>query len=171
MIVAFLLTTMLLALSMGLVILTNVESAVSGNFRRSGEVLQAADAGVEIAISRLSVADWSGILTGAEPPCTSPEGAPVAPTGFYPTGRWGPNSPIWRLYLCLRPGPAASPSTVAIWLADDATESDNDPFLDTNGLVTVRAEAFGAAGSHAAIEASVAQGTAGLRILSWRALR
>jgi hypothetical protein len=171
MIVAFLLTTVLLALSMGLVILTNVESAVSGNFRRSVEVLQAADAGVELAIGRLPIADWGGILAGDEPPCTTPDGAPVAPTGFYPTDRWGPNSPVWRLYLCLqRPAPAFS-QTIAIWLADDASESDDDPFLDTNGRVTVRAEAFGAAGSHAATEASVAQAPLGLSILSWRALR
>jgi hypothetical protein len=170
MIVTLLLTTVLLALSMGLVILTNVESAVSGNFIRAGETFQAADAGVEMAIASLSGADWSLILAGSEPPCTTPDGAPVSITGFYPIDRWGPNSPVWRLYACLPGSDAARAATVAIWLADDPSEADGDPFLDTNRRVTLRSEAFGPAGAHVGVEATVERG-AELRILSWRALR
>lgn len=177
MIVALLLSTVLLALSMGLVILTNVESAVAANFKRAGEALQAADAGSEIAVGRLAAAEWSGVLAGVEPPCTTPDGTPVAPTGFYPADVWGLNSPVWRLYTCvlprgvLRPDTALRPPTVAIWLADDVSETDDDPILDTNWRITVRSEAFGQAGSHAAIEATVARMGPEVRILSWRLLR
>jgi hypothetical protein len=177
MIVALLLSTVLLALSMGLVILANVESAVAGNFGRAGEALQAADAGIAIAVGRLADADWSGLLASVAPPCTTPEGTLDAPTGFYRADVWGPNSPVWRPYACvlprgtLRPDAAPPPPTVAIWLADDPSETDDDPVLDTNGRVTVRAEAFGQAGSHAAIEATVARMGPEVRILSWRLLR
>jgi hypothetical protein len=176
-IVAFLLTTVLLALSMGLVILTNVESAVAGNFERAAEAQKAADAGVQIAVGRLGAAEWSEIFLVSEPACTTPDGGPIAPTGFYPIDRWGPNSPVWRLYACILPigvlpsDTTSRTPTVAVWLADDPSEADGDPILDTNGRVTVRAEAFGSAGSHAAIEATVAQADADVRILSWRVLR
>jgi len=178
MIVALLLTTVLLALGMGLVALTNVETAVAANFRRAGDALQAADAGIEIAAARLSAADWGVVLSAVEPlACGGPDGSPVAPTGFYRTDRWGANGPVWRLYVCgplqdQMPGEAVDPVTVlAIWLADDPSEADDDPILDTNQRLTVRAEAFGPGGTHAAIEATVARAGPGVRILSWRVLR
>jgi hypothetical protein len=177
MIVAILLTTVLLALSMGLVILTNVESAVAGNFRRAGETLDAAGAGLEIVVGGLSAAEWSDILAGSEPPCTTPDGAVVAPTGFYPTDRWGANCPVWRLRACLPAGTASGPATghlqptVGVWVADDPSEADGDPFLDTNGRLTLRSEAFGPAGAHAAVEVTVVLADADLRILAWRVLR
>lgn len=176
MIVAVLLTTVLLALSMGLVIVANVESAIGANFKRGMEAQQAADAGIVIAVGQLASADWSGILAGVEPPCAFERALVVTPTAFYPTGLWGPNSPVWRLYACLQPPAvltphAPRPPTVAIWLADDASEADDDPILDTNRRLTLRAEAFGPAGSHAAVEATVAQAGPEVRILSWRVLR
>jgi hypothetical protein len=178
MIVALLLTTVLLALSMGLVVLTNIETAVAANFGRAGEALQAADAGIEIAVARLSAAEWAVVLSGVEPPpCGGPDGSPVAPTGFYRTDRWSANDPVWRLYACgsLRDqvtGDAVDAVTIlAIWLADDPSEADDDPILDTNQRLTVRVEAFGPAGAHAAIEATVARAGPEVRILSWRVLR
>jgi hypothetical protein len=179
MIVALLMTTVLLALSMGLVALTNVETAVAANFRRAGEALHAADAGIEIATARLAAADWSLVLAQVEPSaCPGPDGLPMAPTAFYPTDRWGPDSVVWRLYDCVRirdlgggldnfePG-----LIVAVWLADDPSEADSDPLVDTNRRLTVRAEASGRAGAHAAIDATVARAGPELRILSWRVLR
>jgi hypothetical protein len=178
MIVALLLTTVLLALSMGLVVLTNVETAVAANFRRGAEALQAADAGIEIAVARLSAADWAVVFNGVEPPpCRGPDGSPAVPTGFYRNDRWGANDPVWRLYACglMRdqvPHDSVDPVTVlAIWLADDSSEADDDPVLDTNRRLTVRSEAFGPAGTHAAIEATVARAGPEVRILSWRVLR
>jgi hypothetical protein len=177
MIVAVMLTTVLLALSMGLVILANVESAVAANFKRGLDTRQAADVGIVIAVRRLVSAEWRDILAGVGPPCTTVEGDPVVvPTDFYPSDLWGPNSPVWRLQDCLQPrvlAPhrAAGPPTVAIWLADDPSEADGDPMLDTNRRLTLRAEAFGQAGSHAAIEATVARSGREVRILSWRVMR
>lgn len=178
MIVALLLTTVLLALSMGLVVLTNIETAVAANFRREGEALQAADAGIEIAAARLSAADWSVVFSGVEPlPCRGPDGSPVAPTGFYRNDRWGANCPVWRLYVCgllrdqIPPDFVDAVTVLAIWLADDSSEADDDPVLDTNQRLTVRSEAFGPTGTHAAIEATVARAGPDVRILSWRLLR
>jgi hypothetical protein len=56
-------------------------------------------------------------------------------------------------------------------VADDPSEADGDPFLDTNGRLTLRSEAFGPAGAHAAVEATVVLADADLRILAWRVLR
>lgn len=178
MIVALLLTTVLLALSMGLVILTNVETAVSANFRRAGEALQAAEVGIESAIGRLAAADWNVVLAGVEPPpCLGPDATPLAPTGFYRTDRWGANSPVWRLYTCIRlrellpPESVDSGLIVAVWIADDPSETDDDPFADSNRRVTLRGEASGRTGAHVAVEVTLAQAGPGVRTLSWRVLR
>lgn len=178
MIVALLMTTVLLALSMGLVVLTNVETAVSANFRRAGEALHAADAGIEIAVERLAADDWSVVLArGEQPACVGPDATSLAPTGFYRTDRWGANSPVWRLYACARlrdllPPEAIDPGlVVAVWLADDPAEVDEDPLTDANRVLALRGEAYGPAGAHAAAEVTVAQTGLGVRTLSWRALR
>jgi hypothetical protein len=178
MIVALLLTTVLLALSMGLVVLMNVETAVSANFRRAREALYAADAGIEMAVDRVTAADWSLILAEGEPPaCVGPEATPLSPTAFYRIDRWGANSPAWRLDDCTRlldllPSGEADPGlVVAVWLADDPAESDGDPLSDTNRVLTVRSEAYGRTGAHAAVEATIAHDGTDVHILSWRSLR
>jgi Tfp pilus assembly protein PilX len=83
---------------------------------------------------------------------------------------WGANNPRWRLYAW---GPVTdflptdtlnSPYFVAIWVADDPSENDNDPSKDgssqTNpgsGVIQLRAEAFGPGGAHRAIETTLAR--------------
>jgi Tfp pilus assembly protein PilX len=83
---------------------------------------------------------------------------------------WGSNNPRWRLYAWggvsdfLPTGTLNSPFFVAIWVADDPSENDNDPSTDgTNagnpgsGVIQLRAEAFGPGGAHRVIETTLAR--------------
>ena len=102
---------------------------------------------------------------------------------------WGANNPRWNLYAYGPLGAIVSTATmssamyVAVWVADDQSENDDDPTTDgasdTNpgsGVLVVRAEAFGPRGTHKVLEATVARSPAGqpddgVRIVSWRELR
>ncbi len=103
---------------------------------------------------------------------------------------WGKNNPRWRLYAY---GPfenltqVARPAQcyVAVWIADDTREQDENPLMDGEdegrGVLRARAVAFGPLGSRHAIEAELAQvcyGTGaeevcqpGIRVQSWREVR
>ena len=104
---------------------------------------------------------------------------------------WGANNPRWRLYAF---GPmeqltelmAPLPCYLAVWIADDGREDDDDPLADAeddqpgHGVVRVHAEAFGRAGSRRAIEAELARACRaagvgaclpGIRVQSWQELR
>jgi hypothetical protein len=90
-------------------------------------------------------------------PCTHAEVAAV--TAARP---WGADNPRWRLF---RYGPwemttqAPSSFYVVVLVADDSAERDGDPGRDSPdgspgaGRIRARAEAFGPAGAHAAVEA------------------
>ena len=62
-----------------------------------------------------------------------------------------------------------SPSYIAVWVADDPADSidgvnlDGDPLVDSNGTLTLHAEAFGPTGTHKVIEVTVAR-TSGTEI-------
>jgi Tfp pilus assembly protein PilX len=86
---------------------------------------------------------------------------------------WGVNNPRFRLYAwgqmndIIPTGTINSPYYVAVWVADDAAENDNNPSRDGDppangaasntgaGVLTLRAEAFGAGGVHHVIEATI----------------
>ena len=93
---------------------------------------------------------------------------------------WGANNPRWTLYAhgplsaMLPPESIAAPIYVVVLVGDDSLENDNNPIADGSdaenpgsGLVSLRAEAFGAGGTHAAIEVTVSRA----RLVSWRAIR
>lgn len=103
---------------------------------------------------------------------------------------WGPNNPRWSLYMhgalgSLAPGAVLrSAYYLVVLVADDPSENDNDPLRDGvlgpnpgAGVLLVRAEAFGPAGAHKVIEATVvrAGGTSGqppgVRLVAWREVR
>jgi len=76
---------------------------------------------------------------------------------------WLTNNPKWRLFAY---GPISSLLTgttidsqmyVAVWIADDPADNDGNPQIDTNGTVTLHAEAFGPKGTHKIIEVTVAR--------------
>jgi hypothetical protein len=100
---------------------------------------------------------------------------------------WGSNNPRWQLYAH---GPLARLSTrgstsrlyIAVWVADDPSETDGSPARDAagpadpgHGVVLVRAEAFGPGGSRRAVLLRVTRDAGGgagrpspVRVVSWR---
>ena len=103
---------------------------------------------------------------------------------------WGANNPRWRLFLYgalndFEPVFRLAPCYLAVWIADDTGEVDGDPLADGEdaasgqGVLRVRAEAWGPTGSRRAIEAELARicppslGSClpGIRVQSWQELR
>jgi hypothetical protein len=96
---------------------------------------------------------------------------------------WGANNPRWQLYAygAIKGAVAGvdSPYYVVVLVADDPSETDNDPSDDgggsTNpgaGVLLLRAQAFGPRSAHKTIEIAVARTVGGrVRVLSWREMR
>jgi hypothetical protein len=83
---------------------------------------------------------------------------------------WGPNNPRYVLFAYGAGGSLAADIVPAprmylvVMVADDPSENDGDPLRDGltadnpgRGIVTVRAEAFGAGGAHRVLEATIAR--------------
>jgi len=191
-IVALLTIVLLNGIGLGLVTLANTEVQMAANFREAAESFYAADAAADLAVSLVSRASsWSDVLSGARPSSfrdgtmspVLPSGEPLdlaALTGSLQRtsdaeARRGANNPRWQLFL-FRPLAAIARSAftrqyVIAWVADDPTEIDDDPLADSNGIVTIRAQAIGRQGRQRAIEATVAKRDIGLDVLSWREIR
>ena len=187
-IIALMAMMLLTALGAATVMVSRTETAIANNYRNSQEALYAADAVVERVVQDLlMVPRWNDILTGAAVSGFMDGSASVAKT--LPTGGtitltaatadlqaqtdtanlWGPNNPRWRLYAW---GPLKdlstevtidSPMYVAVWVADDPSEIDNNPLTDANGTLTLHAEAIGPSGTRKVIEVTVAR-TSGTEI-------
>ena len=178
--IALMATLLLTALGSAMVLLTTTETAISANYRAAQEALYVADAGIErVAQDLLTVPQWDGVLAGQVRSAfvdttttpTLPDGSPldlsaetVALQQLTDTANiWGANDPVWRLYAFgaledLLPGAAIrSANYVAVWASDDGAETDGDPQRDANGILTVRAEAFGPFSTRRVVEATVAR--------------
>jgi hypothetical protein len=180
-IIALLATMLLTALGIALIMVTNTETRITANFRNSQEALYAADAGTERVVQDLLlVPRWNDILTGTMTSSfhdstmtpTLPGGGTVINLATATAqlqsqtdtaNLWGANNPRWRLYAW---GPVTSllPSStidswmyIAVWVADDPSESDSDPLTDTNGVLTLHSEAYGPGGAHKIVEVTVAR--------------
>jgi hypothetical protein len=76
---------------------------------------------------------------------------------------WGPDDPAWRLFAwgrvdsILPDDRVDSTGYVAVWIADDPADADGDPNVDTNGTLTLHAEAYGPSGTRKVIEVTVAR--------------
>ena len=76
---------------------------------------------------------------------------------------WGANNPTWRLFAWGRmddmlPNKVIdSEMYLAVWVADDPADNDGDPTADTNGVLTLHAEAYGPSGTRKTIEVTVAK--------------
>ena len=176
---ALLATLLLLALGIGLLTVGDAERTISANQRTSAQALYAADAGIERALADLLLAPrWSDVLRGDS--SSSFEDGTVAPTtpwgqrldlvqmtterqrqsdGARPPG---PDNPRWRLYAY---GPTSALTSVAtdatylvVWVADDLSESDDDPSADTNGVISLLAEAIGPNGADRIVEVTASRG-------------
>jgi hypothetical protein len=192
-------TMLLSSVGIGLVVLANTETVIAGNFRAASEALYGADALAEhVAQDLASVPQWGQVLAGAvSSSFTDGTLTPVTPAGTPlslvalgaavqaqsdASAAWGANNPQWRLFasgpVSDLPGPSAieNGTYVAAWVADDPSETDNDPAADANGVVMVQIHAFGVRGTHRIVEITVARrntpaGPVGVRVLSWREYR
>jgi len=83
---------------------------------------------------------------------------------------WGANNPRWNLYAygplntIVPTGTVNSQIYIIVWVADDQSETDNDPTTDGNaqtnpgsGVLAMHAEAYGPGGIHKVIEVTVAK--------------
>ena len=105
---------------------------------------------------------------------------------------WGVNNARWRLFAYGPFGAMAEfarPAScyVVVWVADDSREQDDDPSTDGTGeaaqgagIVRIRAEAYGPAGSRRAVEAELVRHCipdpvsvcrVGIRVQSWEEVR
>jgi Tfp pilus assembly protein PilX len=192
-VIALMSMMLLTALGAAVVMVSRTETAIANNYRNSQEALYAADAAVERVVQDLlMVPRWNDILNGsvtsgfsdaAPASITLPGGGrinlvnatTVLQSATDTADLWGANNPQWRLFAW---GPISrlldtttidSPMYVAVWVADDPADgastgvADGDPLLDSNGTLTIRAEAFGPAGTRKVIEVTVAR-TSGVEI-------
>ena len=186
-VIALMSVMLLTALGAAVVMVSNTETMISGNYRNSQEALYAADAGVEHVVQDLlMVPRWNDILGGTVQSSFVDgviDGVKTLPWGGghmklccdanTATGQlqtltdtlnlWGPDNPQWRLFAyaplasLLTTQVIDSPMYVAIWIADDPADGDGDPLKDTNGVLTLYAEALGPSGTRKAIEVTVAR--------------
>jgi Tfp pilus assembly protein PilX len=201
-IIALMATMLLTALGMTLVLTSNTETMISGNYRSSQEALYAADASVERVVQDLLlIPRWNDILAGnssypvpSTPSCSGVTSLPVSATlsGFTDSSTtptipntaqqinllnatcslqkatdilnlWGPNNPVWRLFSygemrdILANNAIDSSMYIAVWIADDPADNDGNPSSDTNGTLTLHAEAYGPSGTRKVIEVTVAR--------------
>ena len=112
----------------------------------------------------------SGFLDDTLTP-TLPSGQPVSLTALTAeiqaasdaTAPWGPNNPQWRLFAYGRLSDMAafnmlnSSEYVVVWVSDDPSEIDGNPSADTNGVITVLAQALGPQGTYRTVEVTVAK--------------
>lgn len=192
-IIALMSMMLLTALGAMVVMVSRTETAIANNYRNSQEALYAADAAVERVVQDLlMVPRWNDILGGSVTSSFS-DGTPsniVLPAGGRinlvnatsalqtetdTADLWGTNNPQWRLFAwgpisrLLDTSAIDSPMYVAVWIADDpadgasAGSADGNPLIDSNGTLTLRAEAFGPSGTRKVIEVTVAR-TSGTEI-------
>jgi hypothetical protein len=177
--VTLMLSMLLVGLGSALVFMSMSETAIATNYRAGHEVLYGADAASERVVQDLLlVPDWNAVLAGTARSGFTDDATTVtlsdntqidlvAQTTALQAATntldvWGPNDPIWRLYAYgpldrLLPGGAGGNTYVALWVGDDPSESDADPTKDTNGVLTLHAEAYGPFGARRVIEVTVAR--------------
>lgn len=182
-IVVLLATMLLTGLALSLVMITSGETMLTANYRQSQEALYGADAALERVVQDvLTVSQWNQLLSSTgnlqssftEGPTavTLPDGTSIdvmkerdrlqAQTDDPKYGVWGANNPRWQVYAygplsSILPDGVDSPVYVAVYVADDPSETDGDPTIDANGTLTLHAEAWGTNGSRKAIEMTISR--------------
>ncbi len=204
-IAALMVMALLTTLAAALTFLVVTDTAISANYRAGQETLYAADAGIERALADVrQLSDWSDMLL--PPPAHATSGfvdgevTPRAPDGRVldlaqltsarqaeSDAAFGgsPDRPQWRLFAhapvsdLVSNGSISTPAYVVVWVADDVEDGDGDPSHDANGVVIMRAEAFGSSGARRAVDARAGLGAGdagissanGLLQVSWREVR
>jgi hypothetical protein len=203
--IAVMITSLLAALAASLVFVVVTESRVGRHHQSAASGGYAAAAGIERLIGDLRrLPAWQAVpsMSSASADFNDGRAMPTLADGssldlarltsdrqaaadaFYPAG---PNRPVWTLYAhaslarIISSNPGAPDPYVVAWVADDPDETDGDSSRDSNGVILVRAEAFGTRGAWRAIEATlsadVVSDDAGVPIMSrvtvvtWREAR
>jgi len=193
-VIALMSLVLLSAIGGSLAIVMNTDQRAAANFAASREAMYAADGALQIGAQELStIADWNALLASGAlsvfvdgPPAgsrqlgdgTAVDLAQATNTANAEPRPWGANNPVWRLFAFGWLGPR---TYVIVWAADDSAENDGDPSVDGGGaanpganILALRAEAFGAGGSHKVLEATVSRRPdegPGVRVLTWQELR
>ena len=74
---------------------------------------------------------------------------------------WGPKNPRWQLFAyaplqdVIETGTVLSSMYVAVWIGDDPGDADDLPTNDDNGVLMMRAQAFGPGGAISSIEVNI----------------
>jgi hypothetical protein len=193
-VLTLLVTVLLAALGRGLITLGDTEAALAHNHRAAGEVRYAADAALERALAEIvGVASWTDLLTGLARSSLYPSSiTPLTPWGrpldlavltaavqaeSDAVAMWGANNPSWRVYASGSLDQAAgralagAAAYLVVWVADDPSETDNNPAVDTNEIILLQGLAVNVLGMRSAVQVT-AQRTGGvLRIAAWRRVR
>jgi hypothetical protein len=178
---ALMITALLGTLGAALAVLVATETLISGNHRDALAALYAADAGIDRAIGDLRMLSTWHAVPGEAPGSATPDFRDGASPPRLADGTTldlrrltlerqadssavygaGVDRPVWRLFAhapiarLLPAGVIRSPAYVLVWIADDIGDGDGDPLHDSNGVLLVRAEAFGLGGGRRAIDAIV----------------
>ena len=165
-------TAMLMGLGLSLVLMASAETTLAGRDRDARSLARAANAAATLAVADLrAMPSWAGVLQPGSSPELSAVPGRLAPATLTPVLPWGgaldlraltsriqagsdadavPGDPArWRLYgasalVSVVPDAAGgNPCFLAVWVADDPVDGDGDPSADTNGVILVRAAAFG----------------------------
>ena len=200
-VVALLMALLISAIAGALLILTTTETLISASFRQNDEAAYGAEAALERGLHDLAtMANWSPALTASPANVTSSfndgESRPRAPDGHsldlarltaarqrdsdarYRPAVFGADTPQWRLFAhdfvrALLNGPGLDiPLYLVVWVADDESDGDGNPEIDSNGQILIYAVALGGGGARQSVEARVGRAETGqIRLLAWRNAR
>ncbi len=171
---------LLSGLGMGLVMMSASETKIADSYRAGAETLYAADAAIERAVMDLGgISQWNSVLTGAvHSPLADSTRRPTLPSqdvldldavtsqlqSAMSGAALGQNTPVWKLFAWGSLASMTSLATtetaayVAVWVADDPSETDNNPAANANGILTLHAEAYGVGHAKRVVEATVSRG-------------
>jgi hypothetical protein len=201
------LTAILGAIAAVVAVTARAETLIAGRFHQAREAQYAAEGALARALQDLASApEWESALAGAS--SSFRDGDAATPREVAGSDRyllccgvgsvsasiqqagnggwsWGADTPQWRLYAWgpvgswLPAGVLRSPFYVAVWVADDSSDGDGDPFTDANGVVALYSIALGPGGGRRAVRAVVGRPrdgagaplARGVQILSWHETR
>ncbi len=192
-VIALVVTALLAALGAAVTVTANVDASVATTLRIDRELLYAAEAGVERALQDVRQSThWDDLLVGIQASSfLDPVAIPVLPSGGLldvpartaqlqaSTPPLGGNTAHWQVLASGRLADVAGPASVesaaylVVWVADDPSETDGNPFADTNDVLLVHGEAVGSGGRTRALDVTVTRagvpaGQPGLSVIAWR---
>ena len=166
---AVLATALLMGLGVSIMLVGTSEAVLGAHDRAARALKEASLAAVHLAVADLRrQPSWSAVLSAGSTPLSALPGR-AADFTLTPQAPWGGpaldlrrltvdvaaaadigggDPQVWRLYEYgglaeLVPGAAESPFYLAAWVADDRADGDGDPLVDANGVLAIRAVAFG----------------------------